>query len=266
MTIAERALAGLPLDDCFVVDAHMHNGRVSKFFSRFDHYRDLILQMDAIGIRCGIVSNLWTSGELWQAHPELLSMCRAYPGRFFGFLAPNPNAANFQSELAKYAENPVFIGIKLHPAEHKKDFLCGEYRYAYAFAAERKLPVLLHTWGAADILRFSEIAKLYPETALVLGHSGGEEAAVKEAIQVAADHENIYLDTACSYVWQGAIEAMVSGATARKIVFGSDAYWNSMEAAVGRVALANITEEEKRLILGENAMRIYRLRGERAWQ
>ena len=116
------------------------------------------------------------------------------------------------------------------------------------------------------LLQFNEIAELYPNTVLVLGHSGGEEAAVKEAIRMAADHENLYLDTACSYVWQGAIEAMVSGATARKILFGSDAYWNSMEAAVGRVALANIAEEEKRLILGENAKRIYGLRGEREWQ
>ena len=259
MRIQEKALAGLPLDDCFVVDAHMHNGRVSRFFSRFDHYRDSISQMDTIGIDCGIVSNLWTTGELWQAHPELISMCRAYPGRFYGFLAPNPNRDDFQSELAKYAENALFVGIKLHPTEHGKDFLCKEYRYAYAFAANRDLPILLHTWGVEDIVRFHEIANLYPHTIFVLGHSGGEEAAVKEAICVAAGHENVYLDTACSYVWQGALEAMVRGATARKILYGSDAYWNSMEAAIGRVALADLPEEDKWMILGGNAKRIYRL-------
>lgn len=259
MTIQEKALAGLPLNDCFVVDGHMHNGRVSKFYSHFDHYRDLIRQMDAIGIRCGIVSNLWTTGELWKAHPELVEMCSAYPGRFYGYLAPNPNAGNFREELNEYAKLSCFVGIKLHPVEHKKDFLCEDYRYAYSFAAERKLPVLLHTWGIQEIRRFHQIAEDYPDTTIILGHSGGEEDAVAEAIRVAAEHANVYLDTACSYVWHGAVEAMVQGASANKILFGSDAYWNSMEAAVGRIAFANISEEDKKLILGENAKRIFGL-------
>ena len=82
---------------------------------------------------------------------------------------------------------------------------------------------------------------------------------MREAICVAANHANVYLDTACSYVWYGAIEAMVRGATAEKVLYGSDAYWNSMEAAIGRIALADISEKEQRLVLGENAKRIFRI-------
>lgn len=259
MTIAQLALEGLPLSECFVVDGHMHNGRASRFYSHFDYYRDLIAQMDAIGINAGIVSNLWNTGEAWQQHPEVLRMCQRYPGRFYGYLSPNPNLDNFRQELEVYGREPAFIGIKLHPVEHLRDLMCPEYRYAYDFAAERRMPVLLHTWGMEDMRRFYEIAPQHPDTTLILGHSGGDEEPLQEAIRLAATFENIYLDIACTYVWNGAIEAMARGASAQKVLYGSDAYWNSMEASIGRVALAQITEKEKRQILGENARRIFHM-------
>lgn len=259
MTIAEMASAGFPLANITVVDSHMHNGRVAPFFSRFDRYNDLVLQMDCIGVNCGIVSNLWDTGELWKRHPEIISMCEEYRGRFFGYIAPNPGMDNYYNELRQYVNDSHFVGIKLHPYSNKKDMMCKEYMYTYDFAAEHELPVLIHTWGMNDIKRFNEISEKYPKTIIILGHSGGEEEALEEAIRIAANHENVFLDTACSYVWQGAIEAMVEGATAKKIVYGSDAYWNSMEAAIGRVVFANISDEEKKLILGENAIRLFKL-------
>ena len=61
-TLAQAARSGATLTGEFVVDCHMHNARVAKFFSRFEHYRDLITQMNRIGVTCGVVSNLWTTG------------------------------------------------------------------------------------------------------------------------------------------------------------------------------------------------------------
>ena len=118
--------------------------------------------------------------------------------------------------------------------------------------------MLLHTWGQ-EVLRFHKLAQSFPRTIFILGHSGGEEDAARSAIEVAARHENVYLDTACSYVWYGAVEAMARGAGACKVLYGSDAYWNSMEAAVGRILLAELTDEEKRQILGLNAKRLFHL-------
>lgn len=258
--LAQAARSGAPLLNEYIVDCHMHNGRVANFFSRFECYQDLIAQMDRIGVNCGVVSNLWTTGEHWQAHPELLAMCKAHPGRFWGYLAPDPNRDNYRSEMEQFAQYPYFRGIKLHPVLHKRDFECSEYLYVYAWAGERKMPVLLHTWGQ-EVQRFYALARRFPQTVFILGHSGGEEDGVRNAIEVAASRENVYLDTACSYVWYGAIEAMVRGAGEKKILYGSDAYWNSMEAAVGRILLAELSEKEKRQILGLNARRLFRLGG-----
>lgn len=258
LSLMDLARAGRPLPGP-VVDCHMHNGRVAKFFSRFENYRDLIAQMDRIGVSCGVVSNLWNAGTHWQAHPELIRMMEKYPGRFWGYIAPDPNDSSFESVLEQYGADPRFRGIKLHPVEHGKDLMCAPYCTAYEWAGAKGVPVLIHTWGD-DVLRFEEIAARYPDTILILGHSGGEESAVRQAIRLGADYENIYLDTACSYVWYGAIEAMVKGAGAEKILYGSDAYWNSMEAAVGRILFAEISDQDKRKILGENAVRIFHLK------
>ena len=256
-TLAQAARSGATLTGEFVVDCHMHNARVAKFFSRFEHYRDLITQMNRIGVTCGVVSNLWTTGEHWQAYPEMLAMCETYPGRFWGYLAPDPHRDDHRTEMEKFAACPCFRGVKLHPVEHKMDFECPEYQYVYAWAGEREFPVLLHTWGQ-EVLRFHKLAQSFPRTIFILGHSGGEEDAARSAIEVAARHENVYLDTACSYVWYGAVEAMARGAGACKVLYGSDAYWNSMEAAVGRILLAELTDEERQ-ILGLNAKRLFHL-------
>lgn len=257
-SLAQAALNGETLAGEYIADCHMHNARVANFFSRFDHYRDLIAQMDRIGVTCGLVSNLWMTGECWQAHPELLAMCQEYPGRFWGYLAPNPHREGWRDEMERFCGLPCFKGIKLHPVLHKLDLASPEYRWVYGWAGERGLPILLHTWGQ-EVLRFDALAREYPRTAFILGHSGGEEDAVKSAIGVAARREQVYLDTACSYVWHGALEAMVRGAGAHKVLYGSDAYWNSMEAAVGRVVLAQLPDEEKRLVLGLNAKRLFDL-------
>lgn len=258
--LAQAALAGRTISGEYIVDCHMHNGRVANFFSRFDHYKDLIAQMDRIGVSCGLVSNLWTTGECWKAHPELLAMCEAWPGRFWGYLAPDPHREGWREEMEAFSQYGCFRGIKLHPVLHGLDLACPEYCSVYEWAGEKRLPVLLHTWGQ-EVLRFDELAQQYPRTDFILGHSGGEEDAVQSAIGVAARRGNVYLDTACSYVWQGAVEAMVRGAGAEKVLYGSDAYWNSMEAAIGRILLARLGDAEKRLILGLNAKRLFRLGG-----
>ena len=118
--------------------------------------------------------------------------------------------------------------------------------------------MLLHVWGTADVAALAALACEYGGTDFIFGHSGGEEDAVAMAAKVASERDNIYLDTACSYVWQGAIEHMTSVAGAEKILFGSDAYWNSMEVAIGRVLFADISDEEKMMILGQNAKRLFR--------
>lgn len=252
-----RVLDGEPQDSLIIIDAHMHSTRTSHFFSRFEDGVDLLAQMDRIGVDRGILSSLWSTGDQWDTFSKLSTFCKQAPDRFFAYSSPHPDWEDFEKVLKEQCSASIVIGIKLHPALHHKPFDCRQYCYAYELGSELGLPLLIHTWGIVDVEAASELADRYPKTVFLLGHSGGDADATVLAAKVAADRENVFLDIACSFVWQGAIEYMVHTCGAEKILYGSDAYWNSMEVAVGRILLADITEDEKTAILGRNALRIF---------
>lgn len=253
-TILARALSGETLSG--VWDNHLHAGRSARFFSEGETMEKLLATMDRIGVAGGMISVLWNVDERVNPIEGVRAACAQAPSRLLGQLAPNPGLPGFRRTLDRLAGRECFRGVKLHPALHRRDFLCDDYAYAYALAAERRLPVLLHAWGEADVAAFDVMARRFPRTVFIIGHSGGERDASALAMTLAATHPNLYLDTACSFTYHGQIEEMVRVAGDTKILYGSDAIWNSMEAAVSRVALAAIPEESKRRILGENLLRI----------
>jgi predicted TIM-barrel fold metal-dependent hydrolase len=67
---------------------------------------------------------------------------------------------------------------------------------------------------------------------------------------------NIFLETCTSFGEHGTIEFLVEGAGADRVLFGSDMPLMDARYNVGRIATANISEEDKRKVLGLNAMRL----------
>ncbi len=88
-----------------------------------------------------------------------------------------------------------------------------------------------------------------------MAHSG---AGLNEKgyIELACEHENIYLELAMSGSTPGLVDRLVAGAGAEKIVWGSDTYFINMAQQVGKVLGARLSEEQKRIVLSENAKRI----------
>jgi predicted TIM-barrel fold metal-dependent hydrolase len=75
-------------------------------------------------------------------------------------------------------------------------------------------------------------------------------------VTIGRDFENVYLDLCASAAGYGVVERFVADVGAHKVLFGSDAGFLSAAQQIGRVALARITEEEKRAVLGLNAQRV----------
>jgi predicted TIM-barrel fold metal-dependent hydrolase len=257
MILREMALSGKTLENELVIDAHMHPHRLAKFFSPPD-IGATVNKMDRIGVKHGIFSKLYDIENLGRQE-DVFRILEEYPGRFYGYITPDPHRDDFLKELEKWAKVPRFVGIKLHPSEAQKPIDCKEYLTAYAFGAERSLPVLMHTWGMADIAAVEKLVVNFPRTVLIIGHSGGERNAVEYAIRLARDYANVYLDTTRTFCYNNEIIKMIEGVTDRKILFGSDATWNSMEAAIGRILLEDIPDESKRRIIGQNAKEVFSL-------
>jgi uncharacterized protein len=260
MTMRERFLNGEVLCDEYIIDAHMHICRVSRFFTKGEKAEDILIKMDALGIRMGLISTLWDTGHYFRGNSEIINIVERYPDRFAGLMAFNPNyPEDFEKELELCLDSGCFKGVKLLPALHKYPIDGDFNKNIYGIAQDMDLPVLIHTWGTDDVLIFDLLAEEFPRTRFIMAHSGGELQASLEAIKLAKKHDNLYLDVTCSWMYAGLIETMVCEADPKQIIFGSDAVWNSTEAALGRIILADIGEEEKRDIIGRNAKRIFKL-------
>jgi len=163
----------------------------------------------------------------------------------------------FEKEIEKRRQSGVFTGIKLLPAWEAREIDDPFFRTVCGIAGEIGYPVLFHTWGIRDMGLMENMAKMFPKTVMFIGHCGGELDASLRAAELAAQYDNLYLDFTCSWGYANLLEHFVKTASAEKILFGSDALWNSVTASLGRVLYADIGDDEKKLILGGNAARLY---------
>jgi predicted TIM-barrel fold metal-dependent hydrolase len=163
---------------------------------------------------------------------------------------------------------PGFVGIKIHPSLHQTWPEDPRYEPAWQFAAEHDLPILTHSWAVSgynpvqkystpDL--FAPMLERYPSVPLVLGHAGGRYHGHLTAVELVKSHPNAYVDTSGDCYAFGFIEWLVKQIGAQRILFGSDLNWIDPRSHLGRIYDAEITLQEKELILGRNASSLYRL-------
>ena len=245
-------------DDVLIIDSHMHHGKPPGFFSGGYSAQSLIKSMDINNIAQGCISSYDSIGQsVVRGNEDIIKIANDYPGRFEGQLGINPNyPEQVDAILAEAKEKGFFNQIKLHPDFHKYSIDGEQYHKAYRMADSLSMVVLLHTWGEKDVAQVYEIAKKYKNMIIMIGHSGGTLEGVKAAIYVSQKTDNTYLDFTLSYNYQGLIEWMVKEAGANRILFGSDATFNSQSAALGKIIYADISDEDKLKILGKNMKNI----------
>jgi predicted TIM-barrel fold metal-dependent hydrolase len=131
----------------------------------------------------------------------------------------------------------------------------------YEFASERNLAVIAHTGPGheSEPDKFGEAAGRFPEANFVAGHAGIYEPYRSQAIDAAQRFPNYYLETCSTYREPGVIEELVEKAGADRVLYGSDIPLMDPRAQIGKVITADISDEAKRLVLGDNARRLLKL-------
>jgi predicted TIM-barrel fold metal-dependent hydrolase len=185
---------------------------------------------------------------------ETLEAMRASPGRFLGYVVVWPSSAEAVEKEVRRRLGEGFSGIKLH---NTNGFPYSEPAYvpALEIANERSLPVLLHTWGEAEV--FAQVrgfSEKYPHANFLLGHSGIVKMA--EYGKIARELPNVFLETCSSLFPYGGIDRLVEGAGAERIVWGSDCNFINIAHQVGKVLGARCDDAIKRQVLSGNARRI----------
>ena len=257
--ISETIKNGEPLKDILIIDSHCHMG--ASFGSTYipdGSPRAIIKMMDKLGIDIACVSHHASlgPGHNW-GNDRIMEAALEYPGKFFIYCTINPfYAKEIRAELDRCFENKYTKGIKIHPHIHKRTMDYENYIPVYEYAAEKRCPVLVHVYTTEEIRNMDKLAAEYPEAVFIMAHIGGEAANMEKAIDVLNRHDNIYGDFAVSRTWEGNVEWLTAEVGSRKLLFGSDTPFFSPVPTVARIAMAEISEEDKRNIFGLNMKRI----------
>jgi predicted TIM-barrel fold metal-dependent hydrolase len=241
---AEKIHSGRPLEDIEIIDLHAHLGPYFNMHIPASSASAIVKTMDTCGIDKAVISTtLSWDGDLELGNSMMLEAMSAHPGL---------------TELDRTFATREVVMIKIHPSGSKCRLDDRRMNGIFNFAARRHLLVLVHTWldndpyGNQDI--FAGVAADYPEVKWLMGHSGGPFGSV-HAVELAQKAENIFLDITLSMCPAQQIEFFVREVGSERILFGTDNPFIDPRPQVGRVALANISDQDKRNIFGLNARR-----------
>ena len=255
-TIQAFAGRGLPLTGLPVVDAHAHLGPFPMIHAPFADAAGLLASMDRVGIRLACVSSSYAiCADYRRGNDEVAAVIRAHPGRFAGYGVINPHyPEDVERELARCLDELGCWAVKLHPAIHRYPPDGPAYHRTYAWMNERGGVILSHTFGDARDL--DRLSAAYPNVVFVQGHEAGayDGRLPSPFVPLLRERENIYLDTTLSIVRHGALETLVEAASADRLLFATDVPFLDNAHQLGRIAHARINEEDKRKILGGNAL------------
>ncbi len=258
-----------------IIDSHTHYGHGGSMFMFETSMKDYLANMDRTGCDRMIQSSSSCLGFYLdeEGHKKNGQYCKALyedsNGRILSYFVYDPKIADVDLKtIEKYADDEAFVGIKIHPSDHNVPAEDEGYRAVWEIAKELNLPIMSHTWTLtsnpkqkyATPDKFVKYLEEYPEVTFIYGHSGGRTAGIIEAVEIGKTHKNAYYDMAGDVYNRRLVEYIVKNLGGDRLMAASDTLWFDFSGPMGMVLGADITTEEKALILGGNAQRIFNIK------
>jgi predicted TIM-barrel fold metal-dependent hydrolase len=256
----------LLLDDLQLpaIDAHTHMGRrlgplghgVASFLGA-----DLVKNLDEVGLDRAVAFPLGAPyTDYSESNRIIAEEVAKFPDRIIGFCRINPNfgPAATEAALDHCLGTLKLSGVKLHPEieffDPNDETLMEP---VYAAARRYRVPLIFHTGMSSKAAPavIGELAARNRDVPVILGHMGVSEY-VKQAVVVARQNENVYLETSV-VGWMPLLLEAFGGVGTTKILYGSDHPYNPLPMEVEKIArhvtrAARLTEPDLRKVFGEN--------------
>jgi len=185
-----------------IIDIHNH------YVIKFDPECEMLMKfMDLNEIETMLLMGVSALSQ-HANNDQVLEMVRRHPDRFVGGAYVDPRAEDARDAVRKYRDQG-FRCIKMFPY---MGFYPDEPEFfpVYEVIAELDLLLLYHCGGSTrtgtkknvsykyDLpCQFDGVAHNFPEIRIVLAHMGGS-LRLDEALYLAHNHKNLYLDTSCT--------------------------------------------------------------------
>lgn len=161
------------------------------------------------------------------------------------------------------SHNGSIAGLKIHPSVERKAVTDPAWRPFLEFAERWRLPVIVHSgrWQEIASWRFClDVAERHPEAAIIVAHLGGD----LPELQRDCAHEMAVRSLPNAYLGTESIREYYSIRLAldllgpQRLLFGSDFPLGWPAAYLAVFDGADPSDEARRLVLGENLLRLIR--------
>ena len=268
------------IDGMFVVDLHNHVGEArgvafpGSFYDTVGQTAaELISRMDKNGIDLAVIfptnSGMLTHEDFTERNNYVAKAIKMYPGKLVAFCTVTPLHGKFALDEVKRCVDRGAKGIKVMPRKHGSYPLNSEVMDPLMrLAKELDIPVLTHS-DINDPVCTPYLARIlalrHPEVTLFVAHYGMDSTNIHCIPNDLKDAKNIVLE--CSgtpdmpyFVFNVACKTI----GAERIVFASDTPDLSPEVNLKKLQVAEelygLSKADKKKILGENAVRILKLK------
>jgi len=239
-----------------IIDAHVHMGIPSRpVFGNAMPYtsEDLLRNMDRASIDMSLVMGIPHVYE----NEYIIEQSRRYPDRLIPWAYIDPSHHPKPAESIKRIAEERFLCIKFRAVSlryHLSDHLLLDP--LIVACRENGLMVSMHTGDdpSCTPLQVKEMAQAFPSVTFILIH-GGFRMLIEEAISVAQQCANVYIDQTAGSSWQLTRALEELGPT--RIVYGSDSPFMDTRVELKRFRERIEDPQHLALALGGNAMRLY---------
>lgn len=187
-----------------------------------------------------------------------------HPNKFIGLGTLHPNSDDLIGDL-EHIKALGLHGIKLHADIQKfaiDDPLCLEI---YKLCEKENMPILMHTgdhrFDYSNPNRLIPVLETFKNLTVIGAHLGGW-SVWDEAVEKLSGYQNFYVDSSSSLY-----ELPVDKATDiirrygdDRVLFGSDFPVFSPDIELRRFMSLPLTDEERKKILSENALKLYKIK------
>lgn len=265
---AKEVLEEYHIWDSYFTPAHSHPGRdgSSSLITEIERAMPAIkaAKFEKLCYFPHVGIGTTTDRELEQklkSHPELVEgPLERWPDLLLGMIQLNANNVPASLDaLKRWLQDGPMRGVYF-PGGGPAALTCTHRNFDPLIEriADLNGVIMQHTWfitggkksqGMSTPSELAVLAKRFPQQKFICAHTGGEW---ERGIRAVRDSENILVETSGFDPTAGFIEMAVRELGANRIIFGSHLPSRSLGTELCKVTAAQISEADKRLILGTN--------------
>jgi predicted TIM-barrel fold metal-dependent hydrolase len=259
-----------------IIDSHCHIypdkiadkavDAIGEFYNLSMHYdgrySTLVKHGAEIGCKHYVVFSVATTPkQVNSINKYIAETVKSSDGLLTGLGTLHPDSDTVKEEIDEIISLGL-KGVKMHPDFQKFHIDDKKCYKIYEICQAKKLPVLLHTgdsrYNYSNPGRMKNVLDDFPDLIVIGAHFGGW-SCWHEASEVLSSYSNFYVDCSSSFHWLTTDESrdIVRGYGADRVLFATDfPMWNN-KTEIDHFFNMGLTEEENRLILYKNAVRLF---------